>query len=284
MTLTVAIIAPGAMGAAVGRRLAEHGARVLTALGGRSEASAARARASGMVATTNAALVAEAAVVLSIVPPGAAVALAERLLPFSREASHRPLFVDCNAIAPATARQIGRLLEQTPCRFVDGAIIGGPPKPGEPGPRFYLSGPHADEARALAALGLDLRIMAAPLGAASALKMSYAALTKGLTALCAAAVLGAGRSSVDPALLAELEESQKPLLAWIRRQVPAMYPKAYRWVAEMEEIAAFMGEDEAAGQIYQGAAKLYARLADSAGAAEIAALEAFIAAAKRDEA
>jgi 3-hydroxyisobutyrate dehydrogenase-like beta-hydroxyacid dehydrogenase len=281
MTLAVGIIAPGAMGAAVGRVLAEGGARVLTVLQGRSEASAARTRSAGMIATSDEALVREAAIILSIVPPGAAVALVERLLPSLRQAAHRPLFVDCNAVAPATVERIARLLEGTPCRFVDGAIIGGPPKPGAAGPKFYLAGPEAEAADPLAALGLDLRRMAAPLGAASALKMSYAALTKGLTALCAAAALGASRAGAAAALLAELEESQKPLLAWARGHIPAMYPKAYRWVAEMEEIAAFMGEHEAAREIYQGAAKLYAGLAGPEGAADIAALDAFVEAAQR---
>jgi 3-hydroxyisobutyrate dehydrogenase-like beta-hydroxyacid dehydrogenase len=277
MSLTVGIIAPGAMGAAVGRRLAENGARVLTLLAGRSAASAARAQAAGMLAVDEAALVAESAIVLSIVPPAVAVALAERLAPLLAKAARRPLFADCNAIAPATVARIAQLLESGSCRFVDGAIIGGPPAPGAAGPRFYLSGPAAPDMAPLAGLGLDLRVMAAPLGAASALKMSYAALTKGLTALCAAALLGASRGGAADHLLAELGDSQKPLLAWARRQVPAMYPKAYRWVAEMEEIAAFLGEDEAARQIYRGAALLYARLAAPEGGGDVAALEAVLA-------
>jgi 3-hydroxyisobutyrate dehydrogenase-like beta-hydroxyacid dehydrogenase len=277
VTLTVGIVAPGAMGAAVGRRLAENGARVLTVLAGRSAASLARARAAQMIAVEEAALVAESAMILSIVPPGAAVELAERLSPLLRQAAHRPLFVDCNAIAPATVERIAQRLDGAPCRFVDGAIIGGPPRPGEAGPKFYLSGPAAPEAAALSGLGLDLRVMAAPLGAASALKMSYAALTKGLTALCAAALLGARRNGAADSLLAELGDSQKPLLAWARRQVPAMYPKAYRWVAEMEEIAAFLGEDEAAREIYRAAASLYARLASPEGADDLAALDAVLA-------
>jgi hypothetical protein len=175
---------------------------------------------------------------------------------------------------------MARLLEETPARFVDGAIFGGPPVSGDAGPRFYLSGPDAAEAAPLARLGLELRVMAAPLGAASALKMSYGALTKGVTALSIAAVLGAARAGVDTWLRTELEESQAPLFARARRHIPAAYPKAYRWVAEMEEIAAFMGEGEPAQEIYDAIAKLYARLADPAAAGDIAALDAFFTAAK----
>ena len=118
-----------------------------------------------------------------------------------------------------------------------------------------------------------------PIGAASAMKMSYAGITKGFTALGAAMMLAATRAGTAEALKAELSGSQPALYGWLTRQMPRMYSKAYRWVAEMEEIAAFVGEDPAAAKFYQGAAELYARIAaDFEGPnKETAMLDAFCA-------
>src|SRR6185312_2321497 len=132
-------------------------------------------------------------------------------------------------------------------------------------------------------LGLDLRVLDAPIGAASALKMSYAGLTKGITALGAALALGAERAATADALLKELRESQPALLPYLAR-LPTMFPKAYRWVAEMEEIADFLAGDPAAQQIYRGTARLYQRLAEGAATpdrGELAAIADFARSAKR---
>ena len=91
--------------------------------------------------------------------------------------------------------------------------------------------------------------------------MSYAGITKGITALACAMMLASTRAGTAEALHQELSASQPQLLAWLSRQVPAMFPKAYRFVAEMEEIADFVGEDPAARQMYEGYAQLYERLA-----------------------
>src|SRR5688572_5921041 len=134
MTETVAIIAPGEMGSAVGRRLRERGARVITSLAGRSAASVARAQAAGFEpVASDAAMAAQAGIILSIVPPGDAVALAERLKPALAQATRRPIYVDCNAVSPDTAERIGAVLAGTPARYVDGGIIGGPPRAGYAG-------------------------------------------------------------------------------------------------------------------------------------------------------
>jgi putative dehydrogenase len=282
MSITVTILSPGQMGAGVGRRLVERGARVLTSLAGRSEASVARVREAGLTAVDDdAQLAAEAQLVLSIVPPGEALALAERLRPALARAPIKPVYVECNAVAPATARQIEAALSGTGCPFVDGGIIGGPPTPGDAGPRLYISGPAAEAAMPLAALGLDVRRVEGPVGAASALKMSYASLSKGLTAIGTAMMLSAGEAGVAGALYAELADSQPMLLSFLTRAVPRMVPKAYRWVAEMEEIASFLGGDSAEAQIFLGAARLYERLAGESGNGDIATLDRFLAAARR---
>jgi putative dehydrogenase len=256
----IAVIAPGGMGSAVGRRLAEHGVAVRTSLAGRSAATAARAAAAGMAAVEIPAL-AESAFILSIVPPGNALNLAESLAPVLSRAAHKPVFVDCNAISPATVQRIADIIASTGCRFVDAGIIGGPPLPGDAGPRFYAAGPDAAGFAALDRYGLDIRVLDGPVGAASALKMSYAGISKGLTALGAAMMLAATKAGVAPALAGELAASQPALLKTFRRSVPGMFPKAYRWVAEMEEIADFSG-DPATAELYRGIAGLYRRLSE----------------------
>lgn len=264
MSDTIAIIAPGEMGSAVGRRLAEHGARIITVLAGRSPASIARAERAGFAAMADLEQLAAAAdVVLSIVPPGAAVGLAEQWAPVLARAKHKPLYVDCNAVSPETAARIGDVLAPSGAAYVDAGIIG-PPPAASSRTVFYASGAAAPKLERLNRLGLAVRVLDAPIGAASALKMSYAGITKGLTGIGAAMMLGATRSGAAAALAQELAESQPQLLAWLARQVPRMYPKAYRWVAEMEEIAAFAAADPAAAQLYQGLARLYERLATAA--------------------
>jgi 3-hydroxyisobutyrate dehydrogenase-like beta-hydroxyacid dehydrogenase len=265
-SVTVAIVGAGEMGAAVGCRLRESGARVVTSLAGRSEDSVARVHNAGLeVVNDDDSLVRDASFVLSIVPPGVAVEVAERLRgPLGR--SHaKPTFVECNAISPATCRRIRDLLDAT--TFIDAGIIGGPPLAGiqDPakGPRFYASGPDAHLLTRLASFGLDIAILDGPVGAASGLKLSYAGLTKGFTALCAAMLGAAEREGLADALRAELARSQPNFLARMERGVPAMRPKAYRWVAEMRQIAEFVGSPGEGATIYEGAALLYQRIASS---------------------
>ena len=277
MSISVAIVAPGNMGAAIGRRLTDNGVRVLTSLAGRSAASAKRAQGAGMQAVGDSALTG-ADLLLSIVPPGDAIAFAQRMAPLLAGAPTKPTFVDCNAISPDTVARIAAIIAPTGASFLDGGIIGAPPQPGTKGPVLYVSGEAAAQALVLAAHGLDVRAVEGGIGAASALKMSYAGITKGLTALGAAMMLGASRAGVGEALHAELAASQPALLAWFERQIPGMYQKAYRWVAEMEEIGDFLHADPAAADMFKGAARLYERLAgDGSGATqETAELSRFL--------
>jgi 3-hydroxyisobutyrate dehydrogenase-like beta-hydroxyacid dehydrogenase len=215
---------------------------------------------------------------LSIVPPGEAVALAQRFAPRLQQNNRKPIYIDCNAVNPQTAAAVAGTVASTGCPFVDGGIIGAPPRPGSAGPRFYVSGPDAQRSAPLRDRGLDIRVVDGAIGDASALKMSYGGLTKGLTGLGAALVLAAGRAGVEDALRAELAASQPALLAYLSRSVPEMFVKAYRFVDEMDEVAAFVGHPAEQG-VYEGLAALYGRLAeDQAGPRqEIAALAAFFA-------
>ena len=265
---TVAIIAPGSMGSAAAKCLTERGVKVLTSLTGRSEASAKRAREAGMAAVSDAQLT-EADYILSIVPPGDAFALAQRLAPVLTAANRKPLYVDCNAVSPKTVEKIEAVVKATGCAFVGAGIIGPPPKPGAANTRFYASGADANDFARLNDYGLIVRVLAGPVNTASALKMSYAGITKGFTALGAAMFLAATRNGSAEALKAELAESRPDLLGYLTKQIPSMYPKAYRWIAELEEISAFVGNDHAEHEMLEAAARLYERLAaDVAGGNE----------------
>jgi L-threonate 2-dehydrogenase len=290
MTPVVAIIAPGAMGAAVGKRLTSYGVRVLTELSGRSDATVARARDAGMAAASDKEIAA-ADFILSILPPGDALALAQRFAPILSASNAKPVYVDCNAINPATVERVAAAIAPTGCPFVDAGIIGPPPtspipppqagegRVGGSGPRLYASGEAAPRFATLRQYGLDVRVLEGPLAAASALKMSYAGITKGTQAIGAAMMLAAIRGGSAAALFEELSFSQKEMLAQFQRQLPGMPAKAYRWIAEMQEIAGFVGDDPAARELYQGAAHFYQRMAEdfSADQKAVAALTEFLA-------
>jgi L-threonate 2-dehydrogenase len=277
MTPVVAVIAPGMMGAAVGKRLVDNGVKVLTSLKGRSSETAARAKAAGMT-TASDEEIAGTDFILSILPPGDAVSLVERFVPALKASNSKPVYVDCNAINPVTVERVAAAIAPTGCPFVDSGIIGSPPKPGDAGPRFYASGPNAPRFAILRQHGLDIRVLDGAMSAASALKMSYAGITKGTQAIGAAMMLAASRAGSADALFAELSSSQKEMFGWFKRGLAQMPPKAYRWIAEMHEIAGFVGEDPAAKELYEGAAHFYERIAEDfdSNKKDVAALAAFL--------
>ena len=260
MKPVVGIVAQGSMGSATAARLVENGVEVRTILAGRSAASAERAGKAGMKAVSEEEFVA-ADFILSIVPPAEAVSIAKRLAPAITAAATKPVYVDLNAINPDTAMKVESAVAPARCRFVDGGIIGGPPRSGYDGPVYYVSGPEARELSALAKFGLKVAVLDAPIGAASALKMSYAGITKGQIAVATAMILAAQRAGVADALISELSASQANLLAGLTRSVPDMFAKAYRWVGEMEEIANFAGNGPE-HDMYAAVAQLYARLGE----------------------
>jgi L-threonate 2-dehydrogenase len=268
MNPVVAVIAPGAMGSAIGKRLADNGLKVLTSLEGRSADTAARAKAAGMVAASDKEIAA-ADFILSILPPGDALSLAERFVPALTASNAKPVYVDCNAINPKTVERVAAAIAPTGSPFVDAGIIGPPPKPTQPGEdklsgntRIYASGPAAVRFAGLRDYDLDIRVLDGAMSAASALKMSYAGITKGTQAIGAAMMLAAVRAGSADELFKELQLSQKEMFGWFKRQLGTMPPKAYRWVAEMHEIAGFVGDDPAARELYEGAAEFFERFAE----------------------
>jgi 3-hydroxyisobutyrate dehydrogenase-like beta-hydroxyacid dehydrogenase len=257
MIETVALLSPGDMGHAIGRTLRSGGLRVVTSLEGRSARTAALASAAGIEALPDdATLVREADALLAVLVPAAAPALGERIARALEATGETLVYADLNAIAPRTTQGIGARLEGAGARFVDGGIIGGPPQPGRTGPRIYLSGAPAAELEALGRHGLQVRILGPEVGQASGLKMCYAAMTKGLTALATELLVAGEAMGLSAPLRAELE-GQQALWGWMQRSVPGMPPKAYRWVGEMEEIAATFAATGLTPRILEGAAEMY---------------------------
>lgn len=272
---TIALISPGAMGSAVGARLGASGLVVHTSLTGRSEASRTRAAQAGMTHAEDGAL-ARCDMILSIVPPGEAAALVERLLPHLARQEIKPLYVDANALNPTTKQALAQQLATAGVELVDGAIIGPPPTGQTRSTIFHLSGPAAPRAAMLDVPGIKAEVLDGGIGAASALKMCFGGINKGIAGLASALLLAAERHGAADALRAEMQRSMPDMFTRFGRQIPDMFPKAYRWVAEMEEIAAFLRDDDpAAAQLYTGMAGTFARIAaDRAGEqADIATLE-----------
>jgi 3-hydroxyisobutyrate dehydrogenase-like beta-hydroxyacid dehydrogenase len=253
-THVVGLLHPGEMGAAVGRCLTESGHTVLWASDGRSPATEARATAAGLTdARTIAAVAGQAGIILSVCPPHAAADTAWAVHGF------RGLYVDANAISPGTAREVAQMITDTGGRYVDGGIIGLPPAaPGST--RLYLSGPDAPTIQALfAGTDLEARIAGKALTSASAVKMAYGAWTKGTAALILAVRELAREEGVEDTLLAEWALSQPKLEERSQGSARSAEAKGWRWVAEMEEIAATMAAAGLPDGFHLAAAEIFRR-------------------------
>jgi len=252
--VVIGLLHPGEMGAAVGRCLTGAGYTVLWASEGRGPETAARARAAGLADTGTAAEMAERAdTILSICPPHAALDTAWAVQGFGG------LYVDANAISPATAREVALMVEEGGAAYVDGGIIGLPPaKAGST--RLYLSGAEAPTVRRLFdGTPVDARVIGGGTWAASAVKMAYASWTKGTAALLLAARALARTEGVEDVLLAEWALSQPALADRSAGAARSAATKGWRWVAEMEEIAASMAAAGLPDGFHQAAAEIFRR-------------------------
>jgi L-threonate 2-dehydrogenase len=264
MDLRIGLIGTGEMGSGIGGLLVAHGVEVCTSLHGRSPASAERILRAGVTVVDGLGVIARTCpIVLSILPPDRAIPVAEEFATAYRGGTERTLYVDCNAIAPVTARTIEATITAAGARFLDAGIIGGAPHEGYDGPKVYASGPDVAEFARLTAHGLQVCPLEGPIGVASSFKMCYGGLTKGITAIGTAMRACAEHNGIAEALKAEFGASQPELSAWLDRAIPAMYPKAYRWVSEMREIATFAEAEPAVPAMYQGIADLYAAIAET---------------------
>lgn len=259
---TVAILSPGDMGSSVGRALRENGLEVITLLSGRSERTRTLAAETGLAdASSMRSLVQRADLILSILVPSEAEKLAGEVADAIKSARKPVAYADCNAIAPETVKRIGRTIEAAGGRFIDAGIIGGPPRGGNP-PRFYASGPHEAIMGELDGKGIRVPLLGGEVGRASALKMCYAAITKGTQALYAATLAAAESLGAYDDLMAEMQSSQ-PETVKRMGSVVGISSKAFRWVGEMEEIAATFAAAGATSKIHEGAAETFQMIADS---------------------
>jgi 3-hydroxyisobutyrate dehydrogenase-like beta-hydroxyacid dehydrogenase len=231
---TVALLYPGNMGSTVGAAAAASGARVVWASERRSKTSRERAKQAGLIdVETLPNALGESDVVLSVCPPHSALEVAESVA----QHNFKGIYVDANAISRATAVRVGEIVGRTGASFVDGGIIGAPVKKAGT-TRLYLSGVHAPEiAELFSASMLDARAIGPEPGAASALKVAYAAWTKCTDTLLLAIRAFAAHEGVDQALLQEWSISQPELERRCQRATAVAVPKMWRYVGEMEEIA-----------------------------------------------
>jgi 3-hydroxyisobutyrate dehydrogenase-like beta-hydroxyacid dehydrogenase len=267
---TIGVLHPGEMGSVVGAAARANELRVLWASDGRGAQTAARAAGAGLEdVKTLPPLIAASQVILSICPPHAAVDLARLVMarPFSG------IYIDGNAVSPATGREIGKIVTDAGATFVDGGIIGPPPvKPGTT--RLYLSGAEASRVAGLFAKGpLEAIAIDGGPGAASALKMAYAAYTKGTSALLMGIRALAAQAGVDRPLQDEWARSQPGVGSRSESAARDSARKAWRFTGEMAEIAASFEDAGLPGGFFVAAGEIYERLAAYKDAAEPPSLE-----------
>lgn len=254
---TVGIVSPGDMGHTVGQVLGSHGLRVITCLQGRSERTRSLAsRAHIADVPTYQALVGEADMILSILVPAHAEQAARLVAQVISETKADLTYADCNAVSPQTARHLNTIITEAGGCFVDASIIGPPPRK-EGVTRFYASGPQVGIFEELGQFGLDVVTLGEQIGQASAIKMCYAALTKGLVALCTELLTASEVLGVSQALKEEFQLSQAMLLGLMEQRLPRMPMKSGRWVGEMEEIARTFEGVGLTPKILAGAADMY---------------------------
>ena len=261
---TVAVIAQGDMGSGTGGQLVRHGLRVITNLTGRSKRSIDLAKAANMEDVgDDAALIREADVFLSILPPDQAVALAKSLAPHIKAANKPILYADCNAVAPTTKEEIRDIVEPAGARFVDVGILGNPPNPDKNATRYYASGPHVKHFAELENFGLNVIVCGDEIGRAASVKMCFASMTKTMVAMAAETFAAAKALGVYDIVLHELSTSQKKGFDWASMRVTKTPPKAYRWVGEVEEIGKTFESVGLPGETCIGGAKMSKIISES---------------------
>jgi 3-hydroxyisobutyrate dehydrogenase-like beta-hydroxyacid dehydrogenase len=268
---SIGLLHPGEMGAGIGATLVSAGHRVSWASSGRGASSARRAAAAGLFDVHSVEAMTESCdLIVSVCPPSAALDVARQVAGFGFDGT----YLDANAIAPATAREVAAVLEQAGGRSVDGGIIGPPPSPSS-SPRLYLSGPSAPPVRDLfAGTAVEAQVISEDQSAASALKMCFAAWTKGTTALLLDVRALALAEGVEGPLLAEWEHSLPDLAGRSLQSAQQAATKGWRWVGEMDQIAATFRSAGLPDGFHRAAAEVYARPErDEAAVADAVTLE-----------
>jgi 3-hydroxyisobutyrate dehydrogenase-like beta-hydroxyacid dehydrogenase len=254
---TIGILSPGDMGHAIGRVLVDHGLTVISCLEGRSQRTRVLAGQAGIKSVPDyGQLVREANMILSVLVPSEAKKAANEVSKALKATGSRIIFVDCNAVAPMTVKEIGEIIIKAGSRFIDASIIGSPPNP-KSFTRFYASGADADELLELNKFGLDIRVIGQEIGQASGLKMVYAASTKGYSALSIELLVAAWRMGLYEALIDEFKLSQAERLASLNHGLQTVPSKSKRWIGEMEEIAKTFASLGLTPRILEGAADMF---------------------------
>jgi len=258
----VGVVSPGDMGQAIAGRLKESGLNVYAALDGRSERTRALAREAGLTdCGSMEKLVTTCELVLSVINPGEALNVAREVAAAMKKTARKIALADLNAVSPQTAREADRMVREAGGMFIDGGIIGPPPRGEKDKPRIYVSGPDAYLFEQISHPNLLVRVLSERVGDASGVKMCYAAMTKGTTALAVELLVAARKLGVEQALEKELRESRNDVFEWQMKNIAVMPPKAYRWVPEMQEIAKTFGELGLTRRIFEGATDIYALVA-----------------------
>jgi len=267
----IGLLHPGAMGASVGAAARSNQQTVFWASAGRSASTSARARRANLEdAGTVAALVKASEIVLAVCPPDAAEEVAREVT----ELGFAGVYVEGNAISPDRTRTIQRIIEKAGAHYVDGGIIGGPAWTREARTHMYFSGPRAQEVAAcFEGSPLKTTVISERIGAASALKMGYAAYTKGTTALLTAILGMVEKEGVRAELARQWGDTFTEQTV---RRVCANTAKAWRFVGEMHEIAATFRGAGLPGGFHQAAAEVYERLEAFKDHSEPPAIEAVL--------
>jgi len=256
--LNVGVVSPGDMGQAIAGRLKESGLNIHAALDGRSERTRSLARAAGLNDCGSIeSLVATCDLVISVINPGEALNVARQVAAAMTKTGRKIAFADLNAVSPKTARDTDALIREAGGLFIDGGIIGPPPRGEQDKPRIYVSGPDSYLFGQISHPNLQFRVMSERVGDASGVKMCYAAMTKGTTALALELLVAARKLGVEEALEKELRDSRGDVFDWQMKNIPGVPAKAYRWVPEMEEIAKTFAELGMTRRMFEGAADMY---------------------------
>lgn len=255
---TIAILSPGDMGHNVGKALKKEGLRIVTSLAGRSERTRALAAAAEFEDLGSVQAVAAAAdVILSIMPPDKALDAAREVAAAIKAAGAAPHYADCNAISPGTSKKVGDVILSAGALYSDAGIIGPGPGTREKPTHFYVSGPDAAALDVLQGPHIDVLNVGAEVGRASAVKMCYAAVTKGTWTLYTAALTAAEALGVSDELHGEFRFSRPAQYQEMERMVPRMPLDAGRWIGEMHEIAATLGAAGVTPNFHKGAADIF---------------------------
>ena len=259
---TITLMSPGEMGSPIAEEIINSGIRVISPLKNRSKQTFERAKKFGIEdSITLKESIDQSDLIISILVPDAAQELAKDIAKYSIELDKEIFFADLNAISPETVLNMNNTFSNSKVKFIDGGIIGTPPK-GKNMPRIYVSGKNSNYFKKLDGLGMKVIDMAGEIGAASAMKMAYASITKGYSSLLIAAVTLSIRTNNFDSLMKELEFSQPNVFNDLKnlRSIPS---KAHRWIGEMEEISKTYMENKITGDFHSGSRSIYKNVSES---------------------